>query len=278
MSILNNSIIELNNQDRLVYSNKLRFIHPAEKFLFVFQCMTFSLLADSYFVPLMVAILVTMTALLIAKIKLKRWLLMLAIPTLFALLSVVLLIVTLTFEPKTNNTLYPYLWMSIGISHSGIVTAVHALSRFLACTTSLFFLLATTPITDIISMLRYLRLPSILLELLIFCYRSIFILLNTCMQMKNAQSSRLGYCDMRSSYRSFILLISGLFARSISRAHQSSMAMVSRGYENEVRVLTANYNKLSVTNLLINLMVGCVLILFSVLSSGRMFSFGIGKI
>ncbi|MBF0313154.1 MAG: cobalt ECF transporter T component CbiQ [Oligoflexia bacterium] len=242
----------------LSYSNRLRFMHPGEKIFFVFSCIMASLLARSSFVPLAIAILVTIVATKMAKINLRLWLRSLFPAIAFALLSCVLIVST--FDANKQ--------IPIGISLPGIMVAQHTLSRFLGCTSALFFLILTTPIPDITVVLRNLKVPAILLDLLTICYRSIFILMETCEQIRRAQTSRLGYSNYRSSFRSMALLATGLFGRSLTRAHYSGLAMLSRGYESEVRLLTPEYQLSSPRNLIINIMLGALMLACSLILSG----------
>jgi cobalt/nickel transport system permease protein len=106
----------------------------------------------------------------------------------------------------------------------------------------MLFLAATTPLTDLIQLLRKARVPGIVLEMLTITYRSLFILLETSEQMQRAQASRLGYSCFRASLRSLAMMITRLFGRSLERSGLAWHAMLSRGYGEELRVLPPTYH------------------------------------
>ncbi|MBF0300865.1 MAG: cobalt ECF transporter T component CbiQ [Oligoflexia bacterium] len=244
--------------NELSYSNHWRFIHPAEKIIFVTLCMLSSLIAKSPYPPLIVAIFITIVAAIFAKIKLKLWVKLLIIPLGFVLLGCLSIIITFSWPSAISNILQ----IQFSLSSVGIVTATHVLAKFFGCTTSLLLLTLTTPLTDIIQFLRAIKIPAILLELLVLCYRAIFIILDTSMHIHQAQVSRLGYNGITSSFRSCALLIVGILTKSIKRSHSSWMCILSRAYNDEIRLLSFEH-KLSTSNLILSIILGLIFMILS---------------
>ncbi|XGB39116.1 MAG: hypothetical protein LVT47_13600 [Cyanobacteria bacterium LVE1205-1] len=64
--------------------------------------------------------------------------------------------------------------------------------RSLACFAGLLFIIFTIPFTDLLSIGRQWRVPTILIELLMLMYRFIFMFLDVLLQLQLAQRARGG--------------------------------------------------------------------------------------
>ena len=80
-----------------------------------------------------------------------------------------------------------------------------------------------------------------MVELMGLVYRFIFVLMDIADAMYTAQSSRLGYTNVASGYRSLSGIASSLFIRSYKRAHDLYSALEARGYDGEINVLEQHY-------------------------------------
>jgi cobalt/nickel transport system permease protein len=112
---------------------------------------------------------------------------------------------------------------------------------FLRVTDSLSFgvlLILTTPWTSILVALRWLRLPSILVDILGMTYRYIFLLLHTTNAMFLARRSRtLGGFSGAENRRWLAKALTATLAKSQHLSEEVYFAMLSRGYQGEIRVL-----------------------------------------
>lgn len=111
----------------------------------------------------------------------------------------------------------------------------------LAAVSCLYFLSATTPMTELFTALRRLHLPAFLVEMMELVYRYIFVLMESASQIRNAQECRLGYGSLKTSFYSMGQLVSNLFLRAYRQADRTYTAMESRGYTDEVRTLGLTY-------------------------------------
>lgn len=132
------------------------------------------------------------------------------------------------------------LWFGVGPAAIGQATLLF--TRALGCTAALAFLTLTTPLVTLIDLLRRWRVPPLLIDLMTVVYRFIFVLLDTLEQMRTAQDSRLGYATRRQSMRSSALLASRLFVSSYLRSRRLYLALSSRGYDGDMRVLPQRYH------------------------------------
>jgi len=217
--------------DDLAYANRLRLAHPAEKAGFAALCLLASLLARTPWVPLLVALVVSAATLGLARIPLRSWVRLSLLPAGFLLAGGL----SLALEMGGQGGL------RLSFSPASLRLALQVTARSLGCTAAMLFLAATTPLTDLIQLLRWFRVPGLVIEMLTITYRALFILLETSSQMQRAQASRLGYGGFRLSLRSLAQLISRLFGRSLERADLAWRALLSRGYGQELAVLSPEY-------------------------------------
>ena len=236
--------------DDSAYANRLRRAHPAEKAGFCGLCLLASLLARTPAVSLAVAAVCTIVALAVARIRPRIWALLCFLPIGFLLTGGLSLAVEFAGWR-------PY------VTEAGLHRAIVVTARSLGCSTAMLLFAATTPFTDLVQILRRLRTPALVLDLLTITYRSLFILLETAEQMRKAQASRLGYSSFRATLRSLGMLVARLFSRSLERAELSWQALLSRGYEQELRVL-APQHEISVPRLLASSALNLALLAFAV--------------
>jgi len=191
--------------------------------------------------PLIILILMAGAIVLKAGIPTRVFMKLLVIPFSFLLISVL----TIAFSISTNPSGF---WLAqnvngfvIGIRYPELIKAVHLFFKSLGAISCLYFLALTTPITELITILHKIKVPYIITELMALIYRFIFVFLDTAGTIRRAQSSRLGYISMRSSYRSLSQLFSALLGKVFLKSRELYDAMSARCYTGEIKVLTKKY-------------------------------------
>lgn len=112
------------------------------------------------------------------------------------------------------------------------------LARSLGAVSCLYFLSLSTPMPEILAVLRKAHVPSVMIELAILIYRYIFILLSTYRNRRDAAASRLGFGSLRQRIRTMGCLYGNLLASSFKKAGACFDAMESRCYMGEIRFLS----------------------------------------
>jgi len=115
---------------------------------------------------------------------------------------------------------------------------VAVIIRAIASLLCMLFLALTTPIVDLLPLLRRLRVPSPAVGLMLLIYRLLFVFDRTRQAAHIAQASRLGYHNWRCSFRSLSLLTVSLLGCVFDRATRLEMGLASRGYQDDLRVLS----------------------------------------
>ncbi len=153
--------------------------------------------------------------------------------------------VVILFEVTTKDTglLFgiPFGRFFLGITGDSFSRFYHVLLQCLTAVSCMYYLSATTPMTELFTALRRLHLPGFLVEIMELVYRYIFVLLSIAGQIHNAQACRLGYGSLKAGFRSMGQLIANLFLRAYAQAERTYVAMESRGYTGEVKTLGIPY-------------------------------------
>lgn len=227
--------------DNCAYNNLLKDNHPIEKMLFALLTMIVCLSSPTIVVPILVLILMSYMIIKKAGIPGKFYFHMMLIPFSFivlGLISIVLGVINNPAEAVISLNLFDY---NIGITKLGLEQAKLLFFRSFGTISCLYFLALTTPIIDIASVLRKLKLPEIYIELMILIYRVIFILITIVGRTYNAQAARLGYSSIKNQYRSLGFLVSSLFVHAYSKTNNLFVALESRCYTGTLNVLEKEY-------------------------------------
>lgn len=232
--------------DKYAYSNKLHNVHPVEKMTLSLCLLLFVLIVKDSLLSLITFIVMSVFTVCIARIPLSYYLKLLILPSFFLLSGIITILVSFT----DDHTVIPHMiWSAhianwqIYISKESLQNAANLVFVVLSSMSCLYFLTLTTPLTTILDVLRKLKVPSLLIDLIALTYRFIFVFLEESVNIYQAQSSRLGYITIRQGMKSLGILISMLFLKVFQRTTQLSIAMNSRGYKDDMFVFDQAYHR-----------------------------------
>ena len=216
--------------DTWAYTNRLAKTHPAEKCLLAASMLLLNLSTPAI-VPVTCIIFCFMCGLTIFKAGIPAAVYgkLLLGPVVFLCAGAGAVMIDLTPDHA------PF----IAISTQGLHGAITIVCRGLGAVSCLLFLCLTTPVADITWLLSRLRLPGLLIELLDLTYRCIFILAGAADTISTAQSSRLGYANIKNTYRSLGALAAAIMLRSMVHARLMQQALDSRCGDGPMRVMHA---------------------------------------
>jgi cobalt/nickel transport system permease protein len=225
--------------DQFVYTNKMRFFHPGEKLFFSLITMIICLLINNPFMHL--TVIGVMIGLLVGKARIPGYVLgkILLVPLVFLLLGVI------TVALSWNNDGIGMLASVrigdyfLGTTKEDLMSAGRIFLRALSSVTCLIFLAFTVPMIDMIYVLKLLKVPSLIIEMMLLIYRFIFVFVETAFHIYTAQSSRWGYSGFKRSVYSFGMLFANLWGKVYFKTRFLMESLLSRGYEGEIRVLYA---------------------------------------
>lgn len=124
------------------------------------------------------------------------------------------------------------------------------------------FLIRSCSAGEGLAISRRLNVPDVLLELVLLSYRYLFGVRQTTHEVMMAQRQRLGYCGFRSSLRSFAMMLTAVFVKSLRFSLLNYQAMTVRGYHGVIHQ-PGHWERSSVIKLCYILLGGCAVLLLS---------------
>lgn len=229
--------------DSLAYANRLRNIPPEHKIGFAITLFCLSWLA-SPILQLLISVWIAIWIIAYAKIPASVYLKLQIIPIGFLLTSIPALIFGIVQLPDLG-LIQPDIYggITVGnfflyISNQGIEQVSTLLTRSIALTACLYFILLTVPFVEIIRTLQRLGCPNLITELLTLMYRFIFLLTETASELLTAQQTRVGYRTWKVGIRSAAIIVSKLLQRTLENYRQISLGLISRGFMGELKVIS----------------------------------------
>ena len=112
----------------------------------------------------------------------------------------------------------------------GFYRGIFIMSRILAAVSLILLLSMTTPVNKLFKALGWFKVPLVWIEVGLFTYRYIFVLLEDALTIKDAQKVRLGYSNYNLTKTSLGVLGGSIFIRAYDQAMNTFQAMLLRGY------------------------------------------------
>jgi cobalt/nickel transport system permease protein len=209
--------------DREAHLNRWRHKPLAEKAILAFGMMVLAL-ALKPVAAVLVASTMTAATLIGARVSPKLWLGYMAAPLGFLAVGVV----TLALRIDAHG---------LALAPGGFAEAGVLVAHSIAGLTCMMFLALTTPASDLVGGLGRLGLPSEIVDIALLMYRFVFILGDSVAAMNAAQAARLGHTTARRRVTSAGLIAANLLPRALDRARRMEIALASRGWRGEMRVL-----------------------------------------
>lgn len=152
-------------------------------------------------------------------------------------LAVVLLILKVFFAGKDVLFTFNVLGLDVAAHRDGLLEGLLIASRIIGAVSVVALVGFSTPFTEFLAGLSWLRLPRGLIEILMFAYRYIFVLLEDATVIYSAQKNRLGYSTIRRGLSSFGVLAGSLTLKAFDHSQATTLAMVQRGYDGNMPLL-----------------------------------------
>lgn len=223
--------------DKLCYSSKYRYKSPYIKSLFSIGTLLVCVFSRSIILSIFVLLIMWGLTVFGGGIPCGRYFKLMSIPLAFLLLSTIAIIVNISDIPLSWFAI-PVGRSYITVSASGLLRGMQLILTALSAVSCLYFLTLTTPITDILLVLRTCRCPHIIIEMLLLIYRFIFVLMDLMLSIRRAQICRLGNKDMRTSLHAIGKLMAVLLVRAMQKSTRLYEAMESRCYHGALLVIS----------------------------------------
>jgi len=222
--------------DALAQRSRLKNINSSLKFWTALILMGMSAASRSASAGIFLIIAALVLVVFAGGLSLRHYLHILALPVSFLLIGGLALLFEVSPKPigVLNINLFGW-WFSV--TYATQTQTALVISRAFGAVSCLCFLSVTTPMSEIIGVLRRARCPDLIIDLMYLIFRYIFILLSLHHDMQDAAQSRLGFRDYRTSLRTTGKIYANLLARSYQFAGKNYDAMESRCYNTGIRFL-----------------------------------------
>jgi cobalt/nickel transport system permease protein len=199
------------------------------KLAFAGACLLLAVVSSGPSTPLVVGA-VCLSLLIAAGTPARAVALRMAEPVVFAVIVALLQAVITRGEPVISRELFG---ITLSVSAEGLAKGAIIVSRVFGAVTAVLFLTMTTPTHRLLSAAARLRAPRSLVEISLFAYRYIFVLIEDAITVYHAQRGRLGYSGISRGLRSIAALAGSVLLRAYDQAEATGESMALRGYTGE---------------------------------------------
>lgn len=222
--------------DQYAYTNQIKSVSPLIKITFCFLGIGLSLLIDASIFHSMIFGINLLLLVLVAKIDFKTYMSLLKIPVVFLLMSILSIVITIGTTKDTSIISIPLLYTHIQVTSQSFLMGKELLMKALASISCTYFMILTTPMIDLIRVLKKLKVPTVIVEIMVLTYRFIFIVLEEANNIYIAQKIRYGYSRIKNSYYSLAILIKMLLVKSIKRYQKMQTSLVLKEFNGEFHI------------------------------------------
>lgn len=199
--------------DRLASANGLSRKSAKGKVLFGAFLLALSLLIGKSSFHIGIFSLVLIIVKFFGKIHLRDFLKLYSFPLAFLLMGVFAIALSISQNPDGYVRFLRLGSWVFGFSKDSISSAILVFTRSLAAISSTFFIMATTPLHQIIRLLNDLHLNSDIVDLMVLIYRFILVFSMDLSDMHMAMSLKFGYGTIYKWIRSEAYIGSQLFGK-----------------------------------------------------------------
>lgn len=207
--------------ERFSHQSPWRHVAPSAKGIFTLSGLSAAFLAGTPSTAAAVALVFALLTLTVARLEWRSYLLILAPGLFFLALSAFSIALSLSWGNSWRDVSFSF--PAEQLTHAALVC-----TRSLASLCTLLFLALTTPIGDLMALLRRLHTPELLIDIMVLGYRSLFVFAQVVSATRTAQVARLGYITAHRSLHSLGALIAHTTLQLWQRAGQLHIAAQAR--------------------------------------------------
>lgn len=229
--------------DKLAVCNKLLAVHPAEKTLFSLSSLLMVLFSNSIILSLVVFALMVWMVVQKGGIPLLSMMKLMIIPFAFILTGLIPVLISFNSTPFDGGVPLGQGIFYWGITREGFMKSFLILVRSLSGISCFYFLILTTPVSQIDYLFNVMKISPLFREMVILIYRYIFLLLRMAEDIYRSQRMRHGFTSFFSSIRSLGMLSVSVLVKSGSHSDQAFLALQSRGCEQNILFIQPDFKR-----------------------------------
>lgn len=224
--------------DSYAYFSGINRWNPDFKVILSLILIITAVIMNNLYVSLGIIVITTYITLYLGRIPIGEYLRLMAIPIAFLILSSIAIIINFSYNP-VGDYYINLNWFYIYCSKENIYTIINLWGKAFGAISAMYMMSLSTPSSELICVLRRMKVPKVIVELMCLTYRYIFILMDTQLKMKNSAQSRLGYSSYKRSIYTFGNIANNLFIVSLKKASANFDAMEARCYDGSINFLEA---------------------------------------
>lgn len=216
------------------YNSKINSWNPHLKFWYSMVLIVLGIILSNIYISISIVFICGFITIFLGKISLKKYIDFFKVPIIFLLISVA--VININFSKNITDFYYFNVGdLYIYTTDENIKKSCILFWRALSGVSSMYMLALSTPLNEIIYVMKKARTPKIIIELMYLVYRFIFIMRDSYKSMRKSIESRLGFRDYRISLLSFGKIISNILIVSLRKSNSFYDSMESRCYKGEIR-------------------------------------------
>lgn len=219
--------------DMYAYHSKINSWNPSLKVALAVIMLMLCILFDNLYVSGLVVLLSAFVTVGLGKMPLREYMKLLSVPVAFLVVGSVVI----AFNLAGTEQGLAGVWLPFGylfVTQDSLNTVMHLWGKAFGGLSAMFMMSLSTPSGEIFSVLRKVKVPQLVIELMNMIYRFIFVMIDTFSRMNNSAESRLGYTDWRTALHTFGHITSNLLVVSLKKGSNYYDAMESRCYDGEL--------------------------------------------
>lgn len=222
--------------DFYAYNSKLRDMNSTFKVSLSMLTLVLCIALNNPYVSTVVIMAMAYLTIIKGGLSLSCYLSIMTIPLSFILLGTFTIGIDFSAQPIGQYNLYLgfcYVFTSLG----KLKTMLFLILKTFAAISAMEMMTLSTPSSEIISVIQSAHVPKLIIELMNIIYRYIFILFDVNIKMRNSADSRLGFCDIKTSWYTFGNIASNILIVAFKKADAYYNAMEARCYDGELTFL-----------------------------------------
>lgn len=220
--------------EQWAYSNRWRWVHPGAKGLLTLCALVSAFVSPTPWFLMALAVFLAVLTVWGAGMPLGRYLRVLLPPLGFLAIGGAMIALSIQW-PGSGQVFV------VRVDPAQLPLVARLVGRSLSCLAALLLLSLTTPMTDLIFLLRRLKVPVEILDLMTVGYRSLFVFQEAIHDITTAQAARLGYATFSTAMRSLGGLISVLAIQVWQRSLALDQAALARANDGPLFFLENEY-------------------------------------
>ncbi len=219
--------------DMYAYNSKINSWNPALKVGLAVLMLLCCIIFDNLYVSALTILLCAFITVGLGKMPAREYITLLSVPVAFLVVGSIIIAFNLAEEERgLAGVWFPFGY--VFVTEESISTVVHLWGKAFGGISAMFMMSLSTPSNEIFSVLRKVKVPSLVIELMNMIYRFVFVMIDTFVRMNNSAESRMGYADWHTALQTFGHITSNLLVISLKKGSNYYDAMESRCYDGDL--------------------------------------------